>query len=159
MRKIMALLMLGLCLAGCANASSVKSQSMTEGVERSFDAPYEAVIQAVIGGLEQLKLRPSGREDISEGHVVMVARPPHGFSWGEVGRILVVRSDTRPVVVRVVYEKRMALQMAGAQSSFARNLFAKMDAVLGKPPAPNLGAIPLESYLADRNRWSLPSGV
>lgn len=133
MKKVVMALLLGFSLAGCANASSVKSQAMTEGTERSFDASYEAVVQAVIDGLAQLKLSPSDQQDVAEGRMIMVARPPHGFSWGEVGRILVMRSESKPIQVRVVYEKRMPLQWAGSQSGFARNLFAKMDTALGQP--------------------------
>ncbi|HLO76775.1 MAG TPA: hypothetical protein VK196_10015 [Magnetospirillum sp.] len=133
MKKIATVLALGFSLAGCANAASVKTQAMTEGTERAFDSSYEDVVRAVTDGLAQLKLTPSEQQDVPEGRMILVARPPHGFSWGEVGRILVVRSESKPTQVRVVYEKRMALQWAGSQSSFARNLFAKMDAVLGKP--------------------------
>lgn len=131
MSKILMIIGLSFSLLGCSNAASVKSEAMAEGTERSFDAPYEVVIQAAIDGLAQLNLTPSERQNVAEGHAIMVARPPHGFSWGEVGRILVVRSDTKPTLVRVVYEKRTSLQFGGSsQSGFARNLFAKMDPIL-----------------------------
>jgi hypothetical protein len=117
-------------LAACANATTVQQVPADAGVARSFNASYDEVRAAALQGLTLLRLQPSAQNETPEGHTFMVARPPHGFSWGEVGRIIVEKSEAPPTTVRVVYERRMALQFAGGQSSFARNLFAKMDQAL-----------------------------
>lgn len=124
-------LAMALLLVGCANASTVQQTATDGGIARSFPVSYDKARAAALVGLSQLRLQPSAQNELLEGWVIMVARPPHGFSWGEVGRILIEKSDSPPTTVRVVYERRMALQFAGSQSRFARNLFAKMDEALG----------------------------
>jgi hypothetical protein len=101
---------------------------MDAGIARSFAAPYEQTKQAVLTSLAQLKLTPVEREERPDGHTILIGRPPHGFSWGEVGRIFVEKSADKPTIVRVVYEKRITMQFA--HSNFPRYLFAHMDQVL-----------------------------
>lgn len=125
-----------LALTACANADSVKERPSDAGVAKTYDASYERVRAAALEGVTRLKLSPSAQNETEEGYILQIARPPHGFSWGEVGRILVERGAAPPTTVRVVYERRMAFQFAGSESSFARNLFAKMDEVLAETAKP-----------------------
>lgn len=117
-----------LFLAACASAATVRQQPVDAGIGRSFQAPYEQTKEAVLTSLTQLKLTPVEREERPAGHAILIGRPPHGFSWGEVGRIFIERSSAKPTTVRVVYEKRIAMQFAS--SNFPRQLFARMDQVL-----------------------------
>lgn len=133
-RRRSIILALALALGACANADSVKERPTDAGITRSFDASYDRVARAALEGLSRLKLAPSAQNETTEGYMIQVARPPHGFSWGEVGRIFIQRGDQAPTTVSVVYEKRMALQFASSESAFARNLFAKMDEVLAAAP-------------------------
>jgi hypothetical protein len=119
---------LAFVLAACATGASVQRQPIDAGVGRSFPAPYEQTKEAVLTSLTQLKLTPVEREDRPEGHSILIGRPPHGFSWGEVGRIFIEKSAGKPTTVRVVYEKRIIVQ--GASSNFPRQLFARMDQAL-----------------------------
>jgi hypothetical protein len=119
---------LALALAACASARTVKQQPTDAGVGRRFQAPYEQTKQAVLTSLTQLKLTPVEREERPDGHTILIGRPPHGFSWGEVGRIFIEKSADKPTIVRVVYEKRITMQFA--TSNFPRHLFARMDQVL-----------------------------
>lgn len=115
-------------LTACASASTVQEQSLEAGIGRSFQAPYEQTKEAALASLTQLKFTPVAREERSHGHTILIGRPPHGFSWGEVGRIFIEKSPAPPTIVRVVYEKRITMQFAA--SNFPRYLFAKMDEVL-----------------------------
>ena len=117
-----------LALAGCASASNVKQQSIDAGTARAFQASYEQTKAAVLASLTQLKFTPVEREERPDGHSILIGRPPHGFSWGEVGRIFIEKSADKPTIVRVVYEKRVTFQFA--HSNFPRYLFARMDQVL-----------------------------
>ena len=123
-------LSLVLLLSACASAKTVQQQSNEAGVGRAFQAPYEQTKEAVLVSLTQLKFTPVEREERPEGHSILIGRPPHGFSWGEVGRIFVEKSTDKPTVVRVVYEKRVTFQFA--HSNFPRYLFAAMDKVLAE---------------------------
>lgn len=117
-----------LTLAACASARTVQEQSLEAGIARRFLAPYEQTKEAALASLTQLKFTPVAREERPDGHTILIGRPPHGFSWGEVGRIFVEKSTDQATIVRVVYEKRITLQFAS--SNFPRYLFAKMDEVL-----------------------------
>lgn len=119
---------LALALAACASAATVRQQPIDAGVGRSFQAPYEQTKAAVLTSLTQLKLTPVEQEERPDGHSIVIGRPPHGFSWGEVGRIFIEKSAEKPTAVRVVYEKRIIVQ--AASSNFPRQLFARMDQVL-----------------------------
>jgi hypothetical protein len=119
---------LALGLAACASAATIRQQPTDAGIARSFQAPYEQTKQAVLASLTELKLTPVEREERADGHSILIGRPPHGFSWGEVGRIFIEKSAEKPTTVRVVYEKRITMQFAS--SNFPRQLFARMDQVL-----------------------------
>lgn len=117
-----------LTLTVCATARTVQQESLDASIARSFQAPYEQTKEAVLSSLTQLKFTPVAREERPDGHTILIGRPPHGFSWGEVGRIFIEKSPDKPTIVRVVYEKRITMQMAS--SNFPRYLFAKIDEVL-----------------------------
>ena len=121
-------LSLVLSLAACASASTVKQQSIDAGTARVFQAPYEQTKAAVLASLAQLKFTPVEREERPDGHSILIGRPPHGFSWGEVGRIFIEKSADKPTTVRVVYEKRITFQFA--HSNFPRYIFTRMDQIL-----------------------------
>ena len=124
----LALTAMTLTLMGCASSATIRDQPSDSGAGRIFAAPYTQTVEAVIASMGQLRVTPAERHDAPQGHTILFGRAPHGFSWGEVGRILVERSDAAPTTVRVIYEKRFALQFAS--SRFPRNLFATMDKVL-----------------------------
>lgn len=120
--------LLALALAACATAQTVQEQPIEAGIGRSFQAPYEQTKDAVLTSLTRLKFTPVERQERPDGHTILIGRPPHGFSWGEVGRIFVEKSADKPTIVRVVYEKRVTMQFAS--SNFPRYLFRNMDEVL-----------------------------
>lgn len=120
--------LLALALAACATSQSVQQNPMDAGIGRSFQAPYEQTKEAVLASLTKLKFTPVERQERPDGHTILIGRSPHGFSWGEVGRIFVEKSTDKPTIVRVVYEKRVTMQFAS--SNFPRYLFQNMDEVL-----------------------------
>lgn len=135
-RLICALAALTLPLAvNACNSSTAQKAPADAGTSRSFDASYDQVKQAAVDALVALQVPPSQTEEQPDAFTILVSRAPHGFSWGEVGRITVEKTATPPILVRVVYEKRMPLQFGGSESGFARNLFAKMDKQLGTKTA------------------------
>jgi hypothetical protein len=138
-RVKLASLAAGLALAfvvgGCASSATVQNAPADAGEARSFNATYEQVKQASLDALTAIKMPPRKTEEKANGLVLLVARSPHGMSWGEVGRITVEKSTTPPTTVRVVYDKRLAVQAIGAQSRFARLYFGKLEAALTQTAA------------------------
>ena len=63
--------------------------------------------------------------------MVLITKPVSAFSWGEVGRVTVLRSAQPPTSVRVYWEKRSQLQLTGTgQSEAASQIFAGIDQAL-----------------------------
>lgn len=122
--------LLVLTLTACATGQSVQQKPMDAGVGRSFQAPYEQTKQAALSSLTKLKFTPVEQQERPDGYTILIGRPPHGFSWGEVGRIFVEKSADKPTIVRVVYEKRVTMQFAS--SNFPRYLFRNMDEILAE---------------------------
>ncbi|WP_341893979.1 hypothetical protein [Ferrovibrio terrae] len=131
-KRLGTVILLAAALTACANAKSVAQKPADAGTARSFEAPFATVKDAAYGALKLLKLYPEGEQDTAESHVILLARPPHGMSWGEVGRITVEKSPTPPTMVRVVYDKRTPFQLTGGEEGFSRRLFERMDGLLAK---------------------------
>lgn len=129
-RYIVGWLGLALTLGACSSAT-VQRAPEDAGIARSFNAPFGAVKQAAIDALQAMQIPPSETKDEPTQFVLLVSRPPHGMSWGEVGRVIIEKNATPPIVVRSVYDKRFPIQFAGSQSVFARNLYLRMDKILG----------------------------
>jgi hypothetical protein len=121
----------GLTLAACANMKTVQDAPADSGEKRAFDAPYETVREATLDSIRDMKLAPSSTEETPEGFVILIARAPHGMSWGEVGRVIVQKNDAPPTTVQVNYQRRFALQFVGSGDRFARALFVRIDKSLG----------------------------
>lgn len=133
--RLLTILLCTAFLTACANAKSVAQKPADAGTLRSFNAPFEDVKDAAYGALKLLRLYPEGEQDTQERHVILLARPPHGMSWGEVGRISVEKTGVLPTEVRVVYDKRTPFQFTGGEESFSRRLFERMDDILAKRTA------------------------
>lgn len=131
----LAMAALALVAAACANAQTVQDSATEAGVQRSFDAPYEKVRDAARAALTLMNLKPTIEREDPEGFVMVISRPPRFTSWGEVGRVIVAKSDTQPIAVHALYEKRMNLPFHSS-GGFGRNLFSKMDAILFPQLAP-----------------------
>lgn len=126
----MATLSLVLLLGACANAGTVAEKPADAGTARHFDEPYAQVKDAAYGALKLARLYPEGEQDLPDRHIILLARPPHGMSWGEVGRITIEKSSAPPTIVRVIYDKRTPFQFTGGEERFSRLFFARMDQVL-----------------------------
>lgn len=126
-----------LIAAACSNARTVQESPTEAGVQRSFDAPYEKVRDAARAALTMMNLKPTVQEDNPEGFVMVIARPPRAFSWGEVGRVIVIRSDSQPITVHALYEKRANIPFH-TSDGFGRNLFTRMERILAGDQIPPL---------------------
>jgi hypothetical protein len=131
-RRPCLLVMLGVALAlgGCAKMSTVTDAPVESGKARSFDAPYERVRTATLDSLVAMGIDPVNMEERPASLVVLISRPPHGISWGEVGRVIIEKSENPPTTVHVKYERRFALQFAGSGNRFAATLFTRIDSAL-----------------------------
>lgn len=131
--RILVGLLLAVALAACADTGTVRDAPVTAGVERSFNARYDAVTAATLDSIRSLNVNITSSEEKPEGLVVLVAKPAHAFSWGEVGRVTVVKTAAAPTPVKVYWEKRSRMQITGTgQTEFSDQLFAGIQAGLDR---------------------------
>jgi hypothetical protein len=124
MKTILAALSFAILLNGCADTGTVRDAAATAGVERQFAGGYDAVAAATLDSVRGLNVSITGTEETPTGLVVLVAKPVNAFSWGEVGRVMVMKSNAPPTAVRVYWEKRSRMQITGTdQNEFAGQLF------------------------------------
>ena len=121
------LLMMSLGLSGCATSETVRKAPVDQGISRAFPASYDHAVATTIKALSSLNINITGSETQAVGTVIMVSKPMSGFSWGEVGRVIVKKSDAAPTTVIVNWEKRDQLQITGTDSKdFTDVLFAEI---------------------------------
>jgi uncharacterized lipoprotein len=118
------------CLGACS-IKDVQQAPATAGTAKTYNASFDRVKQAALSALTDMRLPPTSTEDQDKAFVMLLARPPHGMSWGEVGRVLIDKSANPPITVHALYDRRMPFQFAGSEAGFARNLFTRMDKILG----------------------------
>jgi len=124
MKTILAIFASAILLGGCADTATVRDAAATAGVERQFASNYDAVAAATLDSVRGLNVSITGTEETPAGLVVLVAKPVNPFSWGEVGRVMVMKGSAPPTAVRVYWEKRSRMQITGTdQNEFAGQLF------------------------------------
>jgi hypothetical protein len=118
-------------LIGSCSIKDVQQAPANAGNAKSYNASFDQVKQATLSALTDMRIPPTSTEDRDTAFVYLIARSPHGMSWGEVGRVLIDKSATPPITVHALYERRMPIQFTGSGASFSRNLFLHLDKILG----------------------------
>ncbi|HUA53711.1 MAG TPA: hypothetical protein VMB81_16180 [Candidatus Sulfotelmatobacter sp.] len=123
--------LIGPLLVACATMDTVKNAPATAGAVSSFNAPYDKVTAATFESLRGLRVEISSSNEQPEGLVILVSKSMTAFSYGEIGRITVERSQGATTNVRVVWEKRDQVQITGtSQQEFSKDLFAGIQTAL-----------------------------
>jgi len=121
-------------LAACASSQTVREAPLEEGVVESFDRPYDQVAAGVIATLHDMNIKINSSEELPDRLEIMVSKPVDLFSWGEVGRVIVVKSPAPPTAVRVLWEKRYQAQITGTgQTEFSQDFFGRVASKLAQP--------------------------
>ena len=98
----------------------------------AFDAPYDRVLASTLSMLNQLGVTIDSVETLSDGTRILVSQGMSGFSWGEVGRVIVERRPIPPIPVRLVWVRRYQRQVTGtSQAEFAQQLYRGISVDLG----------------------------
>lgn len=100
---------------------------LSDGFARAYDAPYDTVLAAVADSLAQLDLEIESREESAFGALLYFKKSISLWSWGEKGRVAVLRPSAGAVRVVVTSRKRMPTQVTGASTeAFAKQIFAEL---------------------------------
>lgn len=114
-------------LAGCASMSTVQNASVGSGPSRAFDADYDRTNAATLTALQGMNVSITSSSENERGTTYLVSKSMNAFSWGEVGRVIVARSEGDSTTVHVNWEKRSQLQITGtSESEFSGQLFVQI---------------------------------
>jgi len=132
MRRSFLVLAASAGLSACLATDDIRYVSPNSGVMAAFDAPYDRVLVSTLSTLRQLDVTIESVEELSGGTLILVSKGLSGFSWGEVGRVLVEQRAGPPIPVRLLWVKRYQRQVTGtSQTEFAQQLYHGISADLG----------------------------
>lgn len=120
-------------LTSCANMNTVTSAPIDTGISRIFTEDNELVKAAVLASMQNLNINIKETSQTSDGFSITFTKAISAFSWGEVGRVLVVMSEGGNSQVFVHSEKRSKYQITGAdEQDFSNKIFAGVSEILKK---------------------------
>jgi len=136
MKKIVntiSIIFCSLLIVSCANMSAVKNAPGDAGVSRVFPNDVELVKAAVLASMQNLNINIKETSQSNKGFSITFTKAISAFSWGEVGRVLIVANEGGESVVFVHSEKRFKYQVTGAdENDFANKIFFGVSEVLSK---------------------------
>jgi hypothetical protein len=115
-------------LTSCASSETVRNAPLTDARSKPFNASYERTNAATLKALSAMNVDVTESSEDARGTTYMVEKALTGFSWGEIGRVLVQKSAAPPTTVYVNWEKRARYQITGTgQNEFSDALFFQID--------------------------------
>lgn len=133
LRRLAVLLVSIFVLVACANMETVTKAPRNEGVSRTYSEDYELVKAAVLGSMQSLNVNIKDTTETPNEFSVTFTKSISAFSWGEVGRVLVLKNSSGSSEVLVHSEKRSKYQITGAdEREFANRIFSGVSEILEK---------------------------
>jgi len=119
-------------LSACLTTDDIRYVPLNYGVMAAFDAPHDLVSASTLSVLRQLGVTIESVEELPGGTRILVSQGMSGFSWGEVGRVVIERRLAPPIPVRLLWVKSYQRQISGtSQAEFAQQLYRGISANLG----------------------------
>ncbi len=114
-------------LAALIAFPSSATVAMAKNITTTFDAPYEATVNAAIAAIKDLELKNKGSKASGDTTTVSFARPVTAFSWGEKGSITVSAVSGSKTQVTVKSKKNIPIQVTGKTTkTFSEQIFSAM---------------------------------
>lgn len=118
-------------LTSCANMNTVTSAAKDAGVSRTFNYDNELVKAAVLASMQNLNINIKETGQTPDGFSITFTKAISAFSWGEVGRVLVVANKDKKSQVFVHSAKRSKYQITGSnEQDFAEKIFKGVSEIL-----------------------------
>jgi hypothetical protein len=115
------------CIVGCASTGGMRDEPLDVGVVREFNRDYATVLRAARSAVMSVGLAIDSDEDLNDSTAIIVAkRGLHGWSWGELVRIVVQRAANDRTTVRVFSRRRMMTNIL-AKGDYSVTIFSDMD--------------------------------
>lgn len=112
---------------GCASTGSIKNEPLDAGVSRAFEGSYDHVLRAAREATTAAGLAIDSYEAVDSTTSVIVAKKgASAFSWGELVRVVVQKTDAGHVMVRVYTARRLATNIT-AKGDYSDTIFQNIE--------------------------------
>jgi hypothetical protein len=129
---ILAALLAAAPLAACATSATITQAPLSDGTGREFEGSFATVREAARATIQSdLPVTLRGVEEREGAYIFNIEIGVNAFSWGEIGRVVVmpVDADTTRVIVRS--EKRSQMQLSGhGERDLAQRTFTGVESRL-----------------------------
>ena len=112
---------------GCATTGGMRAEPLDVGVVREFNRDYATVLRAARSAVMSVGLAIDSDKDLDDSTTMIVAkRGFHGWSWGELVRIVVKRSANDRTTVSVFSRRRLVTNIL-AKGDYSDMIFSNME--------------------------------
>lgn len=121
--------MLAVALAACSNMTAVQNTPLHAGTSRAFAGDFNTIVRTAREAITETGLRIESANEVQPSvWMIMAKAPTSWWSAGEIVRVVVDRSGTKPgeVMVRVYSRKRISTNI-GAKGDYAESLLSNID--------------------------------
>jgi hypothetical protein len=113
-------------LLACASAGGMREEPLDVGVVREFNGEYTTVLRATRDAVASAGLAVDSYEEVNDSTAMIVAKKgTSAWSWGELVRVVVQKSASDRVAVRVLSRRRMATNVA-AKGDYSDTIFSNI---------------------------------
>jgi len=115
----------------CSNMNSVADAIPEKGISKQFKAEHQKLEVALLATLQNMNVHIKESKQTENGFRILFTKSVSPFSWGEIGRALVIKGDDNTSRVYIHTLKRGALQITGAESEdFSSVIFNGISSIL-----------------------------
>src|SRR3989441_8073951 len=117
-------------LAACASAGGMRAEPLDVGVLREFNGDYTTVLRATRNAVASAGLAVDSYEEVNDSTAMIVAKKGNSaWSWGELVRVVVQKSASDRVSVRVLSRRKMATNIT-AKGDYSNTIFSNIELAL-----------------------------
>ena len=119
-----------LLLMGCASMAGLRTEPMTAGESRNFDADFDRVVDAALQSIKQegLQIEESYKPN-AKTWVILSWKGASAMSWGELVRVVVEKTADEATAVRVITKRKSALSVT-AKGDYSQSIFSGISVAL-----------------------------
>lgn len=129
LRNLSTCVCLVVLLSGCATTSSMRSEPLTSGISRSFEAEYDVVLKATRGAFVEAGIKiEEGRALDTDTYMLLGETGMSTASYGEKVRAVVARARVGATVT-VLTKKKLATNVF-AKGDYSGSIFSSIEVQL-----------------------------
>jgi hypothetical protein len=124
--SFMTLLLLGF-ISGCASTASVQNAPLHAGIGRTFNAGFDRTLKAAREAINEAGLSIESTTKVNDATWMILAKKPGSmWSYGELVRVTVARTNDTSTEVRVYTKKRVSINIT-AKGDYSNAILSNIE--------------------------------